>query len=53
MVLDILAENSGRVNYGSAIGERKGITGSVLVDAKKPSQWTIYSLEFKNEFVEQ
>ena len=30
-----------------------GITGGVLVDGEKPSKWTIYSLEFKHDFVEQ
>lgn len=43
--LDILVENSGRVNYTSVLrGERKGITGSVTIGGKPPAQWTIYSL---------
>lgn len=43
--LDILVENSGRVNYSKAIRtERKGLTGTVTVGGKQPKQWEIYSL---------
>ena len=43
--LDILVENSGRVNFTSVIrGERKGITGSVTIDGHAPQHWQIYSL---------
>lgn len=43
--LDILVENSGRVNFTKAIRtERKGITGAVTVDGTTPHHWQIYSL---------
>ena len=43
--LDILVENSGRVNFTKVIrGERKGLTGKVTLDGKEPQQWQIYSL---------
>jgi beta-galactosidase len=43
--LDILVENTGRVNYTRAIrGERKGLTGKVTLNGKQPTQWRIYSL---------
>jgi beta-galactosidase len=43
--LDILVENSGRVNFTNVIRtERKGITGSVTIDGKSPRHWQIYSL---------
>jgi beta-galactosidase len=43
--LDILVENSGRVNFTSVIRtERKGLTGSVTLDGKAPKGWEIYSL---------
>jgi beta-galactosidase len=43
--LDILVENSGRVNFTKVIRtERKGITGSVTVGGKAPDSWEIYSL---------
>lgn len=43
--LDILVENSGRVNFTKVIRtERKGITGSVTVGDKQPKNWEIYSL---------
>lgn len=43
--LDILVENSGRVNFTKVIRtERKGITGSVTVAGAEPQQWQIYSL---------
>lgn len=43
--LDILVENSGRVNFTTAMrGERKGIVGSVHLDGIPLHGWTIYSL---------
>jgi beta-galactosidase len=43
--LDILVENSGRVNFTSVLRtERKGITGSVSIGGKTPGHWLIYSL---------
>ena len=43
--LDILVENSGRVNFTSVIRtERKGITGSVTIGGQQPAHWQIYSL---------
>jgi beta-galactosidase len=43
--LDILVENSGRVNYTKVIRtERKGLTGAVTLDGKAPRRWEIYSL---------
>jgi len=49
--LDILVENSGRVNYTKVIrNERKGLTGSVTLGGKQPSHWEIYSLPMDNLF---
>jgi beta-galactosidase len=43
--LDILVENTGRVNYTKVIRkERKGIVGSVSIGGKTPVAWDIYSL---------
>jgi beta-galactosidase len=43
--LDILIENSGRVNFTKVIRtERKGITGSIKVAGTAPQHWQIYSL---------
>ena len=43
--LDILVENSGRVNFTKVIRtERKGIKGSVNVAGQQPKHWQIYSL---------
>ncbi|HEY2470820.1 MAG TPA: beta-galactosidase family protein [Terracidiphilus sp.] len=43
--LDILVENSGRVNFTKVIRtERKGITGSVTIAGQAPHHWQIYSL---------
>jgi len=43
--LDILVENTGRVNFTAVIrGERKGLTGRVTLDGKQPQSWAIYSL---------
>jgi beta-galactosidase len=44
--LDILVENSGRVNFTKVIRtERKGITGSVTLGGQQPAHWQIYSLQ--------
>jgi beta-galactosidase len=43
--LDVLVENTGRVNYSHAIrGERAGLTGEVTLDGEKPTAWEIFSL---------
>ncbi len=42
--LDILVEGMGRVNYGEAIIDRKGITEKVTLDGKKQNNWTVYNL---------
>ena len=46
--LDILVENTGRVNFTTVIrGERKGITKQVLLAGKPVTGWDIYSLPMK------
>ena len=43
--LDILVENSGRVNFTKVIRtERKGLTGAVTIGGQTPRQWKIFSL---------
>lgn len=43
--LDILVENTGRVNYSAALrGERKGITKAVTLAGHRLTDWDIYSL---------
>jgi beta-galactosidase len=43
--LEILVENSGRINYTRALqGERKGITSKVTLSAAELRGWNIYSL---------
>jgi beta-galactosidase len=43
--LDILVENTGRVNFTQVIrGERKGITGKVSLAGKDLNHWQIFSL---------
>ena len=43
--LDILVENTGRVNYTKVIRtERKGLTGTVTLDGRQPASWKIFSL---------
>ncbi|WP_266156582.1 glycoside hydrolase family 35 protein [Dyella silvatica] len=47
--LDILVENSGRINFGKELlKERKGILGSVSVKGSALSDWQIYSLPLSN-----
>lgn len=53
-VLDILVEGMGRVNYGEAILDRKGITEKVVLsDGKTETElkdWTIYNLPVDYKF---
>lgn len=42
--LDILVENMGRTNYGSKMGEKKGLTG-VRIGAIHHSGWTMHPFE--------
>jgi beta-galactosidase len=49
--LDILVENTGRVNYSNVIrGERAGLTGSVTLEGKTFSAWKHYSLPMNEPF---
>lgn len=48
-ILDLLVENTGRVNYGTGISnERKGIIDSVILDDITLENWEIFSLPMKN-----
>ncbi len=47
--LDVLVENTGRVNFGLALrGERKGILGGVTFDGRPVLDWQIYPLPMEN-----
>ncbi|GAA3507342.1 glycoside hydrolase family 35 protein [Streptomyces showdoensis] len=37
--LTVLVENQGRVNYGAALHDRKGLLGRVTVDGQPPAAW--------------
>jgi beta-galactosidase len=41
--LDILVEGMGRVNYGEAIIDRKGITDKVMLADKELKNWQVYN----------
>jgi beta-galactosidase len=46
--LDILVENMGRVNYGSGLADRKGITDAVLLGQQLVYDWKIYPIRLGN-----
>jgi beta-galactosidase len=46
--LDILVENQGRLNFGSGMLERKGITGGVLLDDGFHFGWENWALPLDN-----
>jgi beta-galactosidase len=46
--LDILVENMGRVNYGSGLADRKGITDAVLLGQQLLYDWKIYPIRLEN-----
>ena len=55
-LLDILVENMGRTtNYGHKIilDQRKGINGKIFIDDKEMTNWKIFPLEFKQDFVKK
>lgn len=48
-MLDILVENTGRINFGPHLPDgRAGIVGSVKVGDRKLTKWEIYSLPMKS-----
>eukprot|EP01123_Difflugia_compressa_P006249 TRINITY_DN18420_c0_g1_i1.p1 TRINITY_DN18420_c0_g1~~TRINITY_DN18420_c0_g1_i1.p1 ORF type:complete len:427 (+),score=103.57 TRINITY_DN18420_c0_g1_i1:104-1282(+) len=49
MVLDILLENMGRVNYGPYLTDPKGI-GQVTINSNPLSNWTMYTLPLEAPF---
>lgn len=55
--LDILVEATGRVNYGKAIHDNKGITKSVLLksgsETSELKNWTIYNFPNDHAFQQQ
>jgi beta-galactosidase len=46
ITLDILVENTGRVNFGPALGDHKGITGGIQLDGAWLQNWHTYGLSF-------
>ena len=52
--LDILVENMGREDHAggkSPLNHRKGINGKIFIDNHDLTNWKIYPLEFKKDFV--
>lgn len=47
--IDILVENSGRVNYGMAIHDRKGLLGNVTLDDVPLEGFDMYLLSFPQD----
>ena len=43
--LDILVENMGRINYGSALQDPKGIVGNVTLNNTVLTNWMMYPLD--------
>jgi beta-galactosidase len=49
VVLDVLVENLGRINFGPyLLKNKKGITGSVQLAGKEIKNWKIYGLPFND-----
>ena len=55
--LDILTENLGRVDYGRTLNDmniqRKGLQENVTIDGKILSNWKLFALDFKPEFIQK
>ncbi|KAL6035143.1 hypothetical protein STEG23_007783, partial [Scotinomys teguina] len=53
-ILRILVENQGRLTSGKDINkQRKGLTGGIYLDKTALRQFTIYSLDMKNTFIQR
>ena len=50
--LDILVEATGRINFGRAIKDFKGITENVCLDGKELKDWNVYLLPDSKDFYE-
>ncbi len=48
LTLDILVENMGRINFGSALLDRKGITDGVLLGQQYLYHWSVYPLPLEH-----
>jgi beta-galactosidase len=49
VVLDVLVENLGRINFGpNLLKNKKGITGSVLLAGKELKNWKVYGMPFND-----
>jgi hypothetical protein len=46
--LYFLVENTGRINYGSEIGDRKGIVGNVTYEERTMTDWVMWTIPLKN-----
>lgn len=52
-VLTILVEGMGRINFGQAMIDRKGITDRVTLNGMTLMNWQVYSLPLRDEFVQR
>lgn len=53
ILLRIFVENSGRVNYGLDLNnQRKGLLGKVMLNNNVLTNWKIYPLEFKKDWLD-
>jgi beta-galactosidase len=50
-VLDILVEGMGRINFGSHLIDRKGISEWVTLRGVTLMEWQVYCLPFENDFI--
>ncbi|XP_065844297.1 beta-galactosidase-like [Oscarella lobularis] len=46
--LDFLVENTGRINYGSRVGDPKGIVGNVTYEMRTMTNWQMWSIPLNN-----
>jgi beta-galactosidase len=50
-LLEILVEGLGRINFGSNIIDRKGITGNVTLNGAELLNWKMYNLPMDRKFI--
>ena len=51
MMLDILVDSFGHINFGPQLGDCKGLVGNVHLDGKPIHDWQVYGLPLDDAFI--
>jgi beta-galactosidase len=51
MLLDILVDSFGHINFGPPLGDHKGLVGDIHLDGKTLRDWQVYGLPLDDDYV--